>query len=714
MKRRNCSVTKGDIVWARVQFPRQIWPALVLTTDSLGVCVSFFNHNLSPRYVIESETVPFEEGFGWIMGCQKGVIKCETFYGLLDSALKLMGQRVVSSLKCRCLMNPQRNYDGRERCDGSKSNACFQPVGVLGFVLRVAVVPWVDELDSVDAVRAVAQVQAFRGYCSIEQKRVYEETRGGGNDVKPLRCSSSDVEKHYLTQESDALEPRHECQILSKEVKKTLTLVKEKVKPLHKNQRQIIPQTHTRNWKAELLPEISLHLRSLTFDPFYWMREGLRYVKLRLLRVDNISDHKIADSYFKDCSKLSEAFSRRKDTAIELHHSLPNIKTTYCLTKKRKQPDHHVLCDCSFKLQKLSSRSSTNEEFSFLKMIVSGRNKDDSNVFVLPSTLAGCIPSFRMEMDSYPASILQHLIKLSDLCCDNASCCMSLFKDTPFHLDFPGEERVQETEGNDCILEYSRPCISQTKMFEPGKSIQKHSQSSTCFHETAVKFTEEVDLESSSNFVLSAPNSCDYEVAAKEASSKVLKGSDISLDNQKLQISASKKSGRVKLSSRGCLKKNENLDQFDTSVDSKVGEKSKTQVSHTCSKSLHMKFPENVNLPSKSELIKKFRVFGYVDYLKTKVFSFAGSARVSFLREADAVTAYFHAKRKKICFGSGNVRFWLDPFEHKRGGSSKYRLPVSPSVREQPKPLKSCLRSSSSEEKDKRKKPYKVRFTIVT
>ncbi|XP_028782773.1 uncharacterized protein LOC114738871 [Neltuma alba] len=426
MQLRNCSVTRGDIVWARVQFPHQIWPALVLTTDSLGVCVSFFNHKLPPKYVIESEVAPFEECFRWIMGHRKGLKKCKTFYGLLDSALKLMGQRVFSSLKCRCLMKTLRDYDGRERYEGTKSNACFEPVGVLGFVLSVAVMPWIDELDFADAVRAVAQVQAFRGYCSMEQKRVYGKTQGGGNEVKLLRCSSSDVEKQELVHESDALEPRHECQIPSKEVEKTLTMssirilnskisvVKENVKPLHKNQLKIIPQTHTRNRKAEVLPEISLHLRSPNFDPFYTMRESLRPVKLRLLSINYISEQKIADACFRDCSKLSAALSGRKDTAIELHHTLPTIKTA-CLAKKRKRLNHHVPYYCSFKLQKPSSLSSTNEEFSSLKMIVSGNNKDDSDVFVLPSALADCFPSFRMEMDSYLASTLQHPIKLSDL-----------------------------------------------------------------------------------------------------------------------------------------------------------------------------------------------------------------------------------------------------------------------------------------------------------
>lgn len=528
--------------------------------------------------------------------------------------------------------------------------------------------------------------------------------------MKPLQCSSSDLEKCELTQELDALKPQHECQILSKEVDKTLTLgsieilnskisvVKENAEPLHQNQLQIIPQIHTRNMKAEFLAEISLHLRSLSYDPFYMMREGLRPVKLRLLRV-NIPDQKVKDAFYRDCFKLSEVFNQREDTAIELHYTSPDIKTSSCLTKKRKRLDRHVLYDCAFKLQKSPPLKSTNEELSFLEMIGSGSNKDDSYGFVSPFTSADSFVSFRIEMDSYLASILQHSIKLSDLCCDNASWCMSHFKDMPFHIDFPAEERVLETEGNNHILEYSTPCISQPEMFEPDKSIHKDGQSSICFNETAVKFFADVNSKSSSNAVLSARNSSNYEVAANELSNNALQGSDASLGNK-----------------RGCMTENENLNQSDAScttiINSTVGVKSKTQGPHASPKSLHMKFPENSNLPSKSELIKKFGVFGYVDYLKTKVFSFAGSARVSFLREADAVTAYFYAKRKKISFGSSNVRFWLDPFEHNREGSSKCRLPMSPSASELPMPEKSCLKSSSSEKKDRKK--HKVRFNVTS
>ncbi|KAF7824802.1 co-chaperone protein p23-1-like isoform X2 [Senna tora] len=703
-KNLNFSVTKGDIVWARVQFPHQFFPALVLCTDTLGVCVSFFNHRLSPspRYVIESEVVPFEQSFRWIMG--RRLEKCETFYALLHSALKLMGQRVVSSLRCPCQMgviSSQRECGGRGRFDGLKnsSSCCFEPARVVGFVQSVAVLPWVDEVDFVDAVRVVAQVQAFRGYCSVEQKRVYEKTLEAGNDVKQLQCSSLGEKMHSVTQESVALKPKHESQKPIKQVEKNLAIgavkrlnsripvMKGNVSSLHENRLQIIPQTQTRIRKAEFLLEIS---PCLTFDPFYLMGESLQYVQHGLSRFKNISEQNMADTFFQICCKMREPhFSIPSNIMTQLSYNFngnKDIKSFTYLTKKRRQLDRPALCDRSFKLQKLSSSSSTNE-----------------------------------------ASVNNE--------------------------GFPPNDRDQETEGKSHGSNYIRPCTSKVKILELDKSIQKHSQSDIYFNETSGKVTYEVKqsfaLKSPSNFVLGA-HSYNHEVNVNPETNKASKGSgstndlqlndtrvvsktegstfesklepkktegsDSTLDQKRLQISSksadkmlpkSKNSANIKFSSRGCLEKNENHKRSDTSntmLNSKVGEQSKAQVSHACSKSLHMKFPKDFELPSKSELIKKFRVFGPVDHLKTRVFSFSGSAQVAFFQETDAVTAYLYAKTKKDSFGRANVRFWLDSFEHKRE-SPKYSTLMSPSS--PPVPLKSCLKNSSSQKKDNRKKPYK-------
>jgi hypothetical protein len=126
-----------------------------------------------------------------------------------------------------------------------------------------------------------------------------------------------------------------------------------------------------------------------------------------------------------------------------------------------------------------------------------------------------------------------------------------------------------------------------------------------------------------------------------------------------------------------------------------------------------MKFPKNFNLPSKEQLIKKFSVFGSVDSSNTRVSWYCGSAQVAFFEESDAVAAYQYAKRK-IWFGEANIRFWLDPFEHKRR-ELKHLYPTQPSESKLiGPPLKSCLKKSNSLKQENRKKDYRVRFTIET
>ena len=44
---------------------------------------------------------------------------------------------------------------------------------MLGFVVSAAVSPWVEKVEFVDAVEALAYVQAFRGYNLIKQRSVY-------------------------------------------------------------------------------------------------------------------------------------------------------------------------------------------------------------------------------------------------------------------------------------------------------------------------------------------------------------------------------------------------------------------------------------------------------------------------------------------------------------------------------------------------------------
>jgi hypothetical protein len=116
-----------------------------------------------PRtFFLESELLPFDQPpFPFINDA-------------FQSAVRLFGQRIISSLQCRCIKGyheEKKNFNG--------SGYGFDPTRVLGFVLDAAVLPWVEVEAScvVDAVKFVAQVHAFRQYSSIQQKKVYKETR---------------------------------------------------------------------------------------------------------------------------------------------------------------------------------------------------------------------------------------------------------------------------------------------------------------------------------------------------------------------------------------------------------------------------------------------------------------------------------------------------------------------------------------------------------
>ena len=149
---------------------------------------------------------------------------------------------------------------------------------------------------------------------------------------------------------------------------------------------------------------------------------------------------------------------------------------------------------------------------------------------------------------------------------------------------------------------------------------------------------------------------------------------------------------------------------FDSASKSQEAKQSEIQTTLAFSKSLLIKFPKNYSLPSKEELVKKFSPFGIIDSFSTKVYFYTGTARVVFLHQLDAAAAYQYAKRKKI-FGEENVKFWLDPIEHKRG--TKYPIRFSSLTAKLPD-LKSCLKKSKSLMKKEKKCPRKVRFVMET
>ncbi|CAL0302528.1 unnamed protein product [Lupinus luteus] len=234
MKNSDSIVKKGDLVWVRTQFPHQWFPALVLHSNNLGVSLSFFNlkpttpFNIS-SYFTHSDVVPFEQNFHGVINLHNNNTNHnekfeKIFHLLLDSALRLLGQRVISSLSCRCCQIgiKRKGFDNELLCDSS--SYCFDPIGVLGFVSKGAVFPWVDITDFAYAVRVVAQVHAFRSYCCVQQKKVYKETTKRGHDVKLHPCSSLGQKMHLVTNKSVASEYKDEYIITSKREEKNMAI----------------------------------------------------------------------------------------------------------------------------------------------------------------------------------------------------------------------------------------------------------------------------------------------------------------------------------------------------------------------------------------------------------------------------------------------------------------------------------------------------------
>ncbi|KAL5718915.1 DNA (cytosine-5-)-methyltransferase [Ranunculus cassubicifolius] len=124
---------------------------------------------------------------------------------------------------------------------------------------------------------------------------------------------------------------------------------------------------------------------------------------------------------------------------------------------------------------------------------------------------------------------------------------------------------------------------------------------------------------------------------------------------------------------------------------------------------LHMKFPKDFKLPSKDELVKKFRPFGPIDYLETKVYFYTGSAQVIFQHNLDAETACQCAKVEKI-FGD-NVRFWVSQRELSRRESMNTSVPSSlPRAGSSIPDLKSCLKVAKPQGMKAERKRVHVKF----
>ncbi|RDX72080.1 hypothetical protein CR513_48487, partial [Mucuna pruriens] len=736
---------RGDIVWARLHFPHKWCPALVLASDTLGVQLSFSfsNHNhhhqndvVSPTYFVQSQLLPFEDAFPSIVSRHNDQAP------LIHSALRFFGQRLISGLRCRCLVAQTQAQQARY---GSGSSSEFDPAGLLCFVLDAAVSPWVEAPRFAHAVRVVAQVHAFRSYCSLKHKKIYKQIKETGDNVNLLPSSSLGQTMHSVTEESVALERKEKSQIISKNGEKSIAIsaigrLKSTVPDWEGNSEHLFKNKHL------IISETLMHSSAL--DAPYMVRESLkselRGDNVKLLpcsslgqKMQSVTQESVALEPQKKCQIISK--NEESNIAIgairRLNSTFPvwEENSEHLFKNKQLIISENLMHSPALDPYCMVRESLKSERQRLLKGIVDTSFGKCSTMSRTHTTLPS---NFKTHLSNYMKKRKDNAL---ELCCKLPDTETIIYFDRKRRRldkraschDLPQIGGVQESERDAYISKHTRPRISHIKMVEPEGSIQKHHQASTCLCETTVNFTDDVqkvdpkrsqNCESLSNLAIHF-HTGKSEVGASEAKVKGILGSDSSVYQERLEKSCnsdtpplkSKKSARTELSSGDCLMEGKDCYRGVASCsifNSKVGQLSQTHDPFS-PKSLYMKFPKNFNLPSKEQLMKKFSVFGSVDSSRTRVSFYTGSAQVTFLKQAEAVAAYQYAKTK-VLFGEANVRFWLDPFEHKRRGfESSPQVPSSASKQIGP-PLKSCLKNSNSFRQENRKKRCRVRFTIET
>ncbi|XP_010461678.1 PREDICTED: uncharacterized protein LOC104742375 [Camelina sativa] len=175
-----------------------------------------------------------------------------------------------------------------------------------------------------------------------------------------------------------------------------------------------------------------------------------------------------------------------------------------------------------------------------------------------------------------------------------------------------------------------------------------------------------------------------------------------SVDNVR-SIGVKRKASRNKASARNSMRKKRAAQQ-SISTDKTLNLHLMKDMRLANPKCLRMKFlSRHGDIPSKSEVLKRFSVFGKIDASRTDVSPEKSSAKVVFMQSIDAVTAYQFARTKKFRLGRCKVTYRLDAFEEDNEVNDVLLSQEAP---------KSCLKEHGSEDKEEGKRNLKVKFQM--
>ncbi|KAF3962993.1 hypothetical protein CMV_012565 [Castanea mollissima] len=608
---------KGEIVWVRVSLSQTCWPALVLRTFHDSVLVSFFSlpQFPPPRHVHGSLLLSFPDNFRSLAPSAP--------HALLHRALQLYGLRTLSSLTCPCQGKtaPRRRFENDAATATAKTAPFKKAEDVLGFVFRAAVSPWVERAEFVEAVEAMAFVQAFRGYKSAK-------LRGNKN-------------KNSAAHESDILALEDEFQLLSQELEKNLEagvtngmssevpFLAESFNPLHKHQ---LSHTQLKQSKEQSVNEVLVNLHCLALDPFYLVGKCLNTVEHNVLRFRSLSFQNISDFCFKKClhpkspeAHFSDPGHTKTESGVKVHRTMQFSSdagtSAYLPKNKAGHKENSTLSDPSFKLCTTMPLFSLNGSDSYLRR----KHSSGFQVELINSGFPYSPAKLKMQHHS---STKPH--RLTYLCDSNLMDSVQ----NKFNISLSGG------------ASHCGEVVEIGKLQEPAENVNILNDTRACI------------------------SSVDYILAEKKCPSQ----SDFTADKIKMlpsdidgatSIRSNKEAGN-NVAFRDSSKENKELYKPVTSDSSFKLQRGQLEAFDTIADSLHLKFPKDFELPSKQELVEKFSPFGIVDSLRTKIFSYISAAEVVFLHPTDAVAAYQYANKERVLFGEANIRVWLDPPGQKR------------------------------------------------
>ncbi|KAM7265513.1 hypothetical protein ACFE04_003196 [Oxalis oulophora] len=697
-------IQRGSVVWARVTYPHKYLPGTILTVNSLGVLVSFFDF-LKPNYFLESEICSFQSNFATLIDTLDPSNAIET--SLLNRALRLVGRRAAKALNCHCVdfKLESGEGDGYLNLEGEEDYDCFSADVALGFIKDKAVLAFVEEGELMDAAVCVAQVTAFRMFSSIRRKLLYKKERSS------IRCNANALDMELVASVDCDVESQQsavpimieECQTISEEFEKQLgdSSVFVLNESIYEVQVDNIIETDSNQSQEQSLYKALNFFASM---PFHLMAEYLQTVKQKFRSFgvsppQNLSDQDFEKYALPETGEApvynpSECEEGMSDAIVHYNQSQINQK---CL--KRKLDPFIASCP---KLKLFKTMPVSTFDLCLKRMIVEYEAAGLSPALVIKLALSddsyGLLKTMALILSDRGDSkqprdlmdLLQHNFSLAtsrshrtDIVESSMAEVHNKFMDTFYHyLTNTSHFKTQGPEKcitNDDTKKKLRRTPFKSVNFD-SKRLKQYSKPKTEFNHAMRR--NSIDGDSRQMVKSRTEGIMNFNLTAREKEKQNSPGDMIFVKSNRLE--------------------GDSLNLQET-----LQKKTEDHGSLSGCKTLHMKFPRDYKLPSTEEMVKKFSSFGRIDCLKTKVYFLTGSARVVFWESLDCVTAYQYAKTKKAVFGQTSVRFWLDPYESKRISKFSAAHPSSTLG------LKPCLKSDSNK-KQAEVGHQKVRFLMVT